>query len=227
MRALFTEFPEQENIWGVDDQWMVGSSLMVKPVTDEGVSTVELYLPGSSGWYDFYSLAAVAVASPNQRVKANAPLEVIPVFLRGGSVLPRKLRLRRSATLMYYDPLTLTIAPDGGGSAVGELYLDDEKTLAHEKSNAFALRQLEYSNGVLRCTAAVGSGNWAAPNTVERVILAGQAVAPSKVTVSARDQDGKEVVRELSFTYNQGTRVVVVKKPDVLATEDWHLKFHM
>ena len=68
---------------------MVGSSLLVKPVTDEGSTSVDVYLPGKTVWYDLHTLKAVpsSDASP-QRI--DAPLDTIPVFIRGGSILPRK-----------------------------------------------------------------------------------------------------------------------------------------
>merc|ERR1711907_584041 len=32
MRAMFMEFPDDESSWSIDDQWMVGNTLLVKPV---------------------------------------------------------------------------------------------------------------------------------------------------------------------------------------------------
>ena len=62
-------------------------------------------------WYDFHTLSRVDTASA--AVTVPAPLEKIPVFLRGGKIIPRKMRLRRSSKLMFYDPYTLIIAYDG------------------------------------------------------------------------------------------------------------------
>jgi alpha 1,3-glucosidase len=39
-------------------------------------------------------------------------LNVIPAFLRGGRIIPRRQRLRRSASLMVLDPITLIVALD-------------------------------------------------------------------------------------------------------------------
>lgn len=36
----------------------------------------------------------------------------IPVFQRGGSIIPKKLRVRRSSTCMEHDPYTLYVAVD-------------------------------------------------------------------------------------------------------------------
>jgi alpha 1,3-glucosidase len=42
----------------------------------------------------------------------DTPLERVPVYLRGGSILPRKDRLRRSSNLTTRDPYTLIVALD-------------------------------------------------------------------------------------------------------------------
>ena len=54
----------------------------------------------------------------------DAPIEKIPAYQRGGSIVPRQMRARRSSTQMAHDPFTLTLAPDDDGSCVGRLYLD-------------------------------------------------------------------------------------------------------
>src|SRR5690242_17193880 len=38
MRAMFSEFSTDVKTFEMDDQWMVGSSLLVKPVTDNGAT---------------------------------------------------------------------------------------------------------------------------------------------------------------------------------------------
>lgn len=220
MRALFTVFPEDESVWAVDDQWMVGDTLMVKPVTDRGATSVTLHLPGREGWFDLYSLAP----APSQaEVTVSAPLDRIPVFLRGGRILCRKMRLRRSATLMYFDPLTIVVGPDLSGRAAGSLYLDDEKTLKHQ-SGAFALRSLSFAGGSLVCSADKQSGGLLAPNLVERVIIAGQKAAPTRVSLRTKAVNGDVELRELSFVFDAKSGAVTIKKPDVAVTSDWEIK---
>ena len=52
MRPLFFEYPTDEATFAMDDQWMVGSDIVVKPVTSHGVTKTEIYLPGDQPWYD-------------------------------------------------------------------------------------------------------------------------------------------------------------------------------
>jgi alpha-glucosidase (family GH31 glycosyl hydrolase) len=52
MRPMWVEFPADSALFEVEDQWMVGSDLLVKPVTSAGQSSVTVTLPGSEPWYD-------------------------------------------------------------------------------------------------------------------------------------------------------------------------------
>jgi alpha-glucosidase (family GH31 glycosyl hydrolase) len=48
MRPLWVEFPQDENTYEMDDQFMVGSYLMVKPVVVPYATSTQVYLPGQN-----------------------------------------------------------------------------------------------------------------------------------------------------------------------------------
>ena len=227
MRPMFMEFPDDAACFKMDDQWMIGSSLLVKPVTSDRERSVSVYLPSGGGpWYDLETLQAVYPSSAAQTVSVSAPLDKIPVFIRSGSIVPRKLRLRRSAALMLHDPLSIYVAPGTNAEAEGELYLDDETTLAHEDTRDrvnYVHRFLRYAHGTLSCVAsdpsAVPAYNPA--NLVERLVLMGQSKSFTSVTLHV---DGAEPV-PLEFSFDAAAQTVVVKKPNVLVAADWSIKF--
>ncbi|KAA0711416.1 Calpain-1 catalytic subunit [Triplophysa tibetana] len=47
IRPLWVEFPKDTSMFAVENQYMIGSALLVCPVTDPGVSEVKVLLPGS------------------------------------------------------------------------------------------------------------------------------------------------------------------------------------
>jgi hypothetical protein len=57
------------------------------------------------------------------------------VFQRGGSIIPRWERQRRSSSLMLGDPLTLHVALDAGFQARGMLYLDDGLSYGYQRGD--------------------------------------------------------------------------------------------
>jgi mannosyl-oligosaccharide alpha-1,3-glucosidase len=233
MRPMFSEFPDNEVMFTMDDQWMVGSSLLVKPVTEAGKSSADVYLPGGDshedfGWYDFYSLKRLQVRPGGGLVTVPAPLSTIPVFIKGGSIVPRKMRLRRSSKLMAFDPYTLVVAPHvATGSAYGQLYLDDESTLAHERQAAYAVRDFTMETKLdgqvsIKCTNGVkgpapndnGQPFFEVTNVVERIVIAGQKRPPTSVTMG---------ITEIQFVYDAASQVLTLKKPSGVVTKDWEI----
>ena len=61
-----------------------------------------------------------------RKVTLSTPLDKVAALQRGGSIIPRKMRLRRSSKLMIQDPYTLFVALDKDESASGDLYIDGE-----------------------------------------------------------------------------------------------------
>ena len=87
MRPLFFDFPEDEESWQIEDQFMFGPDLMVAPVYHFGARSRLVYLPPSTTWQDAWT---DTVYEGNQKIEADAPLERIPLYLRGDARLPIK-----------------------------------------------------------------------------------------------------------------------------------------
>lgn len=79
-------------------------------------------------YYDYFTNEVYFGTTGGSTVSVPAPLDKIPVYQRGGSIVPRRDIVRRSAILAWRDPITLVAATDDHGSAQGNLYLDDGET---------------------------------------------------------------------------------------------------
>lgn len=233
MRPLFVEYPHDSATWSIQEQFLIGDKLMVAPVLRAGRQSVDVYFPiddlakvsEQSCWYDLLTMEKICVSGNNRRLTIAAPLDKIPVFIRAGTVLPRKMRLRRSATLMHYDPLTLFIAPNAAGVAHGFLYSDDESTLAHEDHQAYHIQEYHFEKNELRAQevhwGGIENNHYSARNTIERIVIVDVPKAPSKVHLVVGDK--KEDIKELLFFYDVAKKMVTIKKPDVVVTENWVL----
>ncbi len=69
MRHLAVEFPSDGKAWTVGDEFMLGSSILVAPITLKGQTKRDVYLPTASEWVQWPELT-------------------IPVYLRRGSIIP-------------------------------------------------------------------------------------------------------------------------------------------
>jgi alpha 1,3-glucosidase len=61
MRPMFMEFPEDESMFTTEDQFMVGEAVLVKPVTQEGATSADVYFPGSEVRFQICVCHAVLV----------------------------------------------------------------------------------------------------------------------------------------------------------------------
>ena len=70
------------------------------------------------------------------------------MYQRGGTIIARKHRVRRSSALMHDDPITLHVAVDRERKARGTLYIDDGRTFDY-KSGASIYVEFRYEDEVL------------------------------------------------------------------------------
>ncbi|XP_068779723.1 neutral alpha-glucosidase AB isoform X2 [Struthio camelus] len=107
MRPLWMEFPDDVATFAIDDQYMIDRALLVHPVTEQGARGVHVYLPGAAEvWYD---VASRQKHHAPQTLYVPVTMSSVPVFQRGGTVVPRQERARRSAECMRGDPFTLYV----------------------------------------------------------------------------------------------------------------------
>ena len=78
LRTLFYEFPEDKKAWEVYDEYMFGSKYLVAPILHLHEFEREVYLPEGT-WKEIRS---GKVYMGSQVIKADAPIEAIPVFER-------------------------------------------------------------------------------------------------------------------------------------------------
>ncbi|KAI8928814.1 glycosyl hydrolases family 31-domain-containing protein [Entophlyctis helioformis] len=236
MRPLVAEFADDEATFALDDQYLLGSALLIKPVTAKDQASVDVYLPKTSLWYNYETLGRVAPDAKGM-FTLETPLDVVPVFLRGGSIVPRRDRVRRSSALTKADPYTLLVALDKDGSASGTLYVDDGSTYAFRDQGVYTFTTLTFKGGKLTAktsrlpdlaSTAAGSStavSASAPeiaalqSRVERVIVVGLSSEPKAITGAAG---------EVSFKVHRAasnTLVVTAKNPGVVMGLDWSIDF--
>ncbi len=79
MRTLFYMYPEDCTCWDVEDEYMYGPDVLVAPVLYAGQRKRNVYLPKGDDWVES---ATGREYRGGQCVEADAPLDVIPVFVR-------------------------------------------------------------------------------------------------------------------------------------------------
>lgn len=210
VNPIFYETPSNPKSFEIEDEFFFGG-LLVKPVTDEGAECVEIYLPDDEVYYDYETYEVYQGEGDH---KVEAPLDKIPILLKGGKITPRKDRYRRSSKLMKYDPYTLVIALDSKGSAKGTLYIDDGETFNYENGE-FLYLEFEVNDNEIKST--VKDGSLSISNKIEKILLVGLKDSSESATVNQGSSWDAEIVQKDNHA--------IIKTPGVNLSENWSIKF--
>lgn len=232
MRPLFLEFPGDAAAAARDDSFLVGGALLVRAVMDQGATSVEVYLPGEEPWYDARTGRGFLPAV-RRTVSVEVALDTVPVFQRGGTIVPRRDRPRRSSTQMEADPFTLIVALDSKGEAEGELYLDDGRSYDFQ-DGAYIHRRFRFAGGHLESTDGAPPGKptrlaFATDCVVERIVVMGMdgGALARNVRATLETDEGAHVPEEMGpplVRPGVPSSALVVRAPGVRIADDWKIK---
>jgi alpha-glucosidase len=85
MRPLWYEYPNDKQTYLIDDEYMVGSDLLVAPVVKQGMTTRGIYLPVGADWIDWWSGEKIESGKVHY---LQTPIDRLPIFVRAGAVIP-------------------------------------------------------------------------------------------------------------------------------------------
>lgn len=125
MRPLIMDYRTDTNVFNIGDQFLFGPALMACPVTVPTATSRKVYLPAGN-WFDFWTGERI---TGGQTIEASAPIQKLPLFVRGGSIVPYGPAIqyaRQSA-----DPMELRIYRGADGKFT--LYEDEGDNYNYEK----------------------------------------------------------------------------------------------
>ncbi|KAL9656874.1 hypothetical protein ABK040_004408 [Willaertia magna] len=109
----------------IETQYLMGKYLLVSPVLEQGVTMLTAYFPNDI-WYDYYSGKLMPITQ--SFVLIDAPIDVLPLHLRGGAIIPRQ-EPALNTVKQKGNPYELLIALNNSKQAYGELFLDDGESM--------------------------------------------------------------------------------------------------
>ncbi len=180
LRVPALVFPEDAHLRHIDDQMLLGDSLLIKPVTrpmhylTQSTPVMEpdeyesVYLPAGHDWYELHTGRRYA---GGQTIRTHAPLDVIPVFVRAGSILPLGADAQSSDEQARL-PLDIVVFPGADGSFT--LYNDAGDGYGYEQGECAHIPvRWDDQSGVLTLGAREGSFPGMPGEVPLRVSLAG------------------------------------------------------
>lgn len=196
-RPLFFEFPFDRQTYSIDEQFLWGSALMIAPVLVEDTLHVEIYLP-SSLWYNYYSFELVSTGG--EWVDLPAPLDTIPLLLRGGHIIPSQSP-NVTATSSRLNPFHLLVSLDENKQAYGQLYLDDGETIDSPQLSLF--NHIEFEASFDQVHSELLHWNYRAEDPhLTRISILGLSDLISHVKINGNEHR--------YFHYDQSTNVLLI-----------------
>lgn len=192
LRLLAFDFAYDKNVYNIDDQYMFGDALLVCPVTvpmyyeknsvpiQNSNKTRKVYLPEGNVWYDFWTNRSYNGAST---IIADAPLEIMPIYVKSGSILPMGEIVQNTGAC---DTENLTLNIYSGSNGAFTLYIDQGDNYNYEKGK-FATIDFLWDDKNKRLTVEALSGDAC---FVEK---------PYKIKLFLIDENGKRQCKNILY----------------------------
>jgi alpha-D-xyloside xylohydrolase len=126
-RALVLDYPNDKNVWRIDDEYMMGESILCAPLIDSAF-TRNVYFPEGT-WYDFNSNKKY---EGGKTYTVNMSLSEIPMFVKANTILPL------AQAIEYITPETIfhiTCKAYGNTTTPIKLFEDNPYNCDFEKGN--------------------------------------------------------------------------------------------
>ena len=213
MRPVFLEYPQSQEFYGDDHDFLFGPDLFVSPVVSETIDAQGIALPPGE-WFDFWTSEK---HTAQDKINLHPRLDELPLYVRAGAILPMQPVVQSTSEtpdgplqLRAYLP-TSTSSTDCRGS----LYQDDGHTFAYQKGEFL---RVNYSCRVLPGSVTLTSN--VEKNAFQpwwknaELTLYGAASLPKEVRV------GSEVTHE--WRYDSQSHAVILTVPD--AVNNWTVR---
>jgi alpha-glucosidase (family GH31 glycosyl hydrolase) len=211
VRPVFFEFPADSITHTLSHQFLWGSALLIIPVIQPNATTVDGYLPSGAIWYSVYDYFYGSQVKSGQQTLTAPPDYLIPVFVRGGHILPRQ-RPSTTTVASRLNELQLLVALDTNNQASGELYWDDgESIVPNDDISQHNYYHFLYNFTVNQQSATLKiTRNNTAMNlqlkTLDNIEIFGYQYQP---TLSGATLNGKPVsINTLTSSYSPFTKVL-------------------
>jgi alpha-D-xyloside xylohydrolase len=203
LRALAFDFRCDPDTYDVGDQFMFGPALLVSPVTQPmyyaanstalngAVKSRPVYLPKGADWYDFWTGKTY---TGGQTIIADAPLDIMPLYVRAGSIVPFGPDIQHTGEGRD-APIELHIYPGRDGHFT--LYEDEGDSYNYEQG-LFASIPIDWNEHTRQLT--IGSRQGSYPG-----IPASRVFQPIIVTEGTTQRN---VAQKSSLVYS-GQKIVV------------------
>lgn len=140
VQPLFWFFSEDESTYHINDQYMVGSQIMVAPILEENKDKRMVYFPKGQ-WIDYNSQKIYS----NGYHLVNLALDSLPIFIYRSSIIISCINNYDSVN--NYQQLNINVYLDNDNFATPSWFYDDDGLTFNYKNKQFIYCQFAYIKG--------------------------------------------------------------------------------
>ena len=182
-RPLYYEWPEENNAYVYEDEYMFGNDMLVAPIytpASNGISSRNIWLPRGLWW----DVTENRLREGGEVFRANYTLDEFPVFYRPGSVIPFYPVQRSVVT--NPEEIILKVVP--GADGTGSFYEDNGDNQDYISNGwtrtTFSYQNVSFASKRLVIRPREGSFEGMPATRTWAVQFLGMTKAPQNVTVS-------------------------------------------
>jgi alpha-glucosidase len=177
MRPLVLDYPDDPATYGMDDEYLFGSDLLLAPVLREAATARDVYLP-KGGWIE---VATGKRFEGGRGYTLPVTLATIPLFAKAGAFVFRQPVVQHTGQMPGQPLIVEVYAADRGH---GSLYEDDGLSFKFEQGQTMTrLFNQERSGNHVQVAVAPPEGDWRpAPRHLRLVVQV--ATTPATITVN-------------------------------------------
>lgn len=195
MRPLWYEFPEDKGTYLINDQYMLGSDVLVAPVIKEGMEIRGIYLPKGAEWIDWWTGKKLENGKTHY---LKTPLERLPIFVRVGAVIPTQTVIQHTGEMPNAE-ITLNVIGEinSNETQISTLYQDSGEGYDYQKGILQNL-EIEYKKNSLKLNK---TGDFKG-RKIKSVEFLGFTNPPRHIAIEGKIPDSK-LFREVNFKRQQ------------------------
>lgn len=218
IKPLVYEYPEDENVFDLDQQFFVGDAILVCPITEDNAGEWTCYLPGGEDqyWYDFENTYLYRGIG-NTQFKINMDSNLY--FYRGGTIVPKRLTIRSAAVYTLDDPVTIYVFLNDDGVAEGTIYVDDTISFNYT-SKEYKYIKFTYENRTFSTTKIDQDASYDKIVTFDKTVIYRPPSGIKKAQMITKTRQ----TRDLEVTYSPGGEYLTIENINQDLEEEFRIE---
>lgn len=210
-RSLAIDYPHDGRVYDghFQHQYLFGPSILVAPV-ESSKEFLKVLLPDADSWYYVYNGSKHV---GNHELILECPLHRLPVFVKGGAILPMQPVLQHTGEK---NDLLIIHVYAGINDSSFEFYEDDGSSFDYQNKK-YAKRKIEYSPAGKKITLRTIEGDYSSKYKKVKLVLHG---FDSNLKSMSMNKENKAVTPEINSFFAGLEKYDPIKDPEPAPTEN-------